>query len=129
LIHFFERQFEHKNLELRFFFLKREICILITMKLVILKILYASISWYGISETMAGNVGDACVAARTGAPGTCRMIEQCQHVRDEIIKFNRFPAPCGFQGNLQQIICCPDPPTEPIVQPPSNRISAISKFR
>lgn len=99
-----------------------------TMKLGILISAFALISWYGIGETMADDVGDPCVAARTGASGTCRMIEQCQQVRDEIVNFNQFPEPCGFEGNQLQIICCPNPPTEPVVQPTSNRISAISKF-
>lgn len=83
----------------------------------------------GISQTLAGNVGDTCKVARTGAGGTCRIIQQCQVVINEIVKLGLFPAPCGFQGS-NQIICCPNPPTPaPEIRPVSNRISALSKCR
>jgi len=58
----------------------------------------------------AADVGDSCRAARSGAPGTCKIIEECTAVIDEIVKQRLFPSVCGFLGR-KQVVCCPNPAT------------------
>lgn len=91
------------------------------MKMIISTIIYALIGCYGIGDSMGGSVGDSCSVARTGAPGTCRDLNQCQPVIDEIAETRLLPVRCGQRGR-DHIICCPNPPT-------LNRISVLSKFR
>lgn len=63
------------------------------------------------------DVGDACRAARTGGPGTCRIIDNCPSVIKEIVKQSLYPASCGFVGH-KQIVCCPNPPLVITTTPP-----------
>lgn len=74
-------------------------------------------------------VGDQCTVARTGAIGTCKLIDECPAVITEIIQNHLYPTSCGFVGR-KQIVCCPRPATKPPIttKPPHivNRISAKS---
>lgn len=75
-----------------------------------------------------GNLGDTCQVARSGAAGTCRYLDDCPTVINEIIEHSLYPAECGSY-NRKQIICCPLPPTQKpnIETNQSNRTSAKSK--
>lgn len=57
-------------------------------------------------------IGDACNVARSGAPGTCRSINNCQIVLDELTQQGLPPFRCGFQ-NRREVVCCPNPVTKP----------------
>lgn len=97
------------------------------MELFVSTIIYAIICCYAIGETMGDSVGDLCSVARSGKAGTCRFITECKPVIDEIL-IGIYPTTCGFRG-IEQIVCCPNPAPPPTPTIPSNRISALSKFR
>lgn len=63
------------------------------------------------------NVGDSCQVARTGAPGTCRLIDSCPSAIMEITQLHLPPARCGFDGH-KEIVCCLNPKTERTTKPP-----------
>lgn len=78
-----------------------------------------------VKKLSAQEVGEPCQVARTGAPGTCKVIADCPAVVKDIVDYGLFPANCGFLGS-DQVVCCLNPPrviTKPV---PSNRISAKS---
>lgn len=95
-----------------------------------LTVICVLISCYHIDNTLAQSQGQSCKVARSGAPGTCRLISNCPAVIEEIATLGRYPTPCtGHVGSLA-VICCPNPPVvttrAPYIQ--SDRISAQSKF-
>lgn len=56
----------------------------------------------------AQDPGDSCRVARSGAAGTCKIIDECNEVIQEIVTKRLFPAVCGFLGR-KQVVCCPNP--------------------
>lgn len=56
-------------------------------------------------------VGDSCQVARTGAPGTCRLIDNCPSAVMEITQLHLKPTSCGFEGH-KEIVCCVNPMIE-----------------
>lgn len=76
----------------------------------------------------AADVGEGCSVARSGAPGTCKLIDDCPVVINEITKQSLFPTSCGFLGH-RQIVCCPNPATTTTTPKPTGplRISQRSK--
>lgn len=73
-------------------------------------------------------IDEPCQVARSGAPGICKIINECPSVIDEIVKQGLFPAQCGFRGR-EQIVCCPTPRTITTTTTPApSRISQRSKF-
>lgn len=64
------------------------------------------------------DVGDPCKVARSGSAGTCKIIDDCPKVIEEIVKHQLYPTQCGFVSH-KQIVCCPIPPTQGTTsQPP-----------
>jgi len=57
------------------------------------------------------DVGEQCKVARTGSAGTCKIIDDCPKVIDEIVKQQLYPTPCGYIKH-KQIVCCPNPATQ-----------------
>lgn len=81
-----------------------------------------------VTSVIGQNVDDPCQVARSGAPGLCKIINDCPPVIDEIVKQGLFPAQCGFRGR-EQIVCCPVPRTVTTTTTPApTRISQRSKF-
>lgn len=81
-----------------------------------------------VVSVVGQNIDDPCQVARSGAPGLCKIINDCPPVIDEIIKQGLFPAQCGFRGR-EQIVCCPVPRTVTTTTTPApTRISQRSKF-
>lgn len=75
----------------------------------------------------AQNIDESCQVARSGAPGICKIINDCPAVIDEIVKQGLFPAQCGFRGR-EQIVCCPAPRSVTTTTTPApTRISQRSK--
>lgn len=76
-----------------------------------------------------GSLNDTCQAARSGAAGVCRYLDDCPGVLVEIVEHSLYPSECG-SFNHRQIICCPLPPTmKPVTESiQSNRISAKSEY-
>lgn len=85
------------------------------------------IIWYNPSQAQQ-DVGDSCKVARTGGRGTCKIIDDCPTVINEIVKLSLYPTSCGFVGH-KQIVCCPSPPSATTTTPPPiiTRISQRSK--
>lgn len=73
------------------------------------------------------NLHDSCAAARNGAPGTCKFINDCQKVINDIVQHQLLPNQCGFIDK-KQVVCCPNDMQEIITtEPPKpNRISQKS---
>lgn len=72
--------------------------------------------------------GAACPAARTGALGTCRLVNDCPKAIEDL-KNGQLISYCGFKGPIS-IVCCPNPPVPPTTAKPmmSNRTSSRSEF-
>lgn len=75
------------------------------------------------------DVGDNCSVARSGAIGTCILIDDCPKVIAEIVQQSLFPTSCGFK-ELKQIVCCPNEVkiTTTTPAPSPTRISQKSKI-
>lgn len=52
--------------------------------------------------------GDACQVSRSGAPGTCKTLNNCPEAVKEFDQGGK-PAHCGWSGVIE-IICCKNPP-------------------
>lgn len=52
-------------------------------------------------------INETCQIRRTGAPGICRLIDDCPPIIQEIVQLHLSPTSCGFEG-YKQIVCCPD---------------------
>lgn len=85
------------------------------------------ISVFGVNSQK--NIGDSCHVARTGAPGTCRLIDTCPSAVTDIVTHHLQPFRCGFK-DLKEVVCCPNPTTPPpiVKQTPeiANRVSSRS---
>lgn len=69
--------------------------------------------------------GDACRVARSGAPGTCKSLANCEAAILELQRGEN-PAHCGWSGGLE-IVCCQNPATAKPKPVRSDRLSARSE--
>lgn len=74
------------------------------------------------------SVNDDCIMERTGAAGTCVLLQNCASALMEIVQQSSYPTRCGFQ-NSDQIVCCPKPPIQKPTHLPALRISEHSKWK
>lgn len=74
----------------------------------------------------AQGVGDDCVMERTGAAGTCVLLQDCASALMDIANQSLYPTNCGYL-NTEAIVCCRKAPTQKPTRPPATRISEKSK--
>jgi secreted trypsin-like serine protease len=51
-------------------------------------------------------VGDSCTLKPSDSLGRCKLLRDCQQIRDEVLQQQTLPQTCGFHGT-QAIVCCP----------------------
>lgn len=83
-------------------------------------------SGYQIFESVAEQLGDSCVASRTGAVGTWRYISECKSVIDDIVRKDVFPIQRALVKHVK-IVCCPNVGDIELSKPRLNRRSEHSK--
>lgn len=65
-----------------------------------------------LHDVNAQNLNADCAAARTGAAGICRLINECPIVLQELTQQKLEPNYCGLMGN-RRLVCCPIPRAAP----------------
>jgi hypothetical protein len=51
-------------------------------------------------------VGDPCTLKPSDSSGICKLLIDCQQIRDQVLQQQTLPQTCGFHGT-QAIVCCP----------------------
>ena len=74
-------------------------------------------------------VGDSCEVGGSNLQGTCKVVDNCPVVVNQIVNQSLQPTSCGFLG-FKQVVCCPTPSTPPssTQRPPLTRISQQSSY-
>lgn len=66
---------------------------------------------FGLTFNETAQLGADCKVARTGASGTCKQIQDCPKVVNDIVQLQVYPTLCGFINHNIQIVCCQNEPT------------------
>ncbi|XP_063911584.1 serine protease snake-like isoform X3 [Zophobas morio] len=51
-------------------------------------------------------IGNSCSLEPSNSPGVCKLLTQCQEIRDQVVFSHKLPQTCGFE-RTQAIVCCP----------------------